>query len=484
MRKVYDHENGKEAQLEPYQEEMLVTLEEKPRFVLNWEMSLGKTLTVLTHINDTYYERVLILAPNSVAVKTWPDEIKKWWPELTYSVITGDEAQRVAALAAEVDIHIIGTHLTDWLCGKFITKSRSGKWSGALPYDLVVLDELTEFKNWKSGRWKMLDRALNTMKPNPPYRIGLTGTLIPNGEIDLYAQIKLIDGGRRLGSTITGYVAKYFDEIRKKGVTLGYDIRAGKKRVIHELISDIVDSKNTRDYRELPDLIVHDELLSFNEFEQDAYDYLEREYVIEMALGKAVTVKTASDLSNKLLQLTSGAVYADAERSYFEEFNTLKLDVVQEIYEDHPDDNFLVIYRFQHEVDRYLARFPEAQQFSVDKVDAWNRGEIPMLLGHPANMSHGLNMQFGGDHLVMPSVPWSSEKYEQVIARLLRTGRSRDVHLWRLFVKGTRDIKIRQRLSKRMKDQKFLMDEVKQLTAKYEKEIQQANRLRNRNTRK
>lgn len=480
MRKVYDHENGKDAQLEPYQEQALYTLMEQPRYVLNWEMSLGKTLTILTHINDVYYEAVLIIAPNSVALKTWPDEIKKWWPNLSYSIITGDETQRLSALNAQADIYLVGSHNIQWLCGQYIKKNKRKKWEGALPYDLIILDELTEFKSWKSARWKTLDRALNDMKPRPPFRIGLTGTLIPNGEIDLYAQLKLIDGGKRLGKTITGYVGEYFNEIRKKNITLGYELLPGKKKKIHALISDIVESRNTADHRELPNLHIHDEVLVFNEFEREQYEYLEREYVIEVA-GLAKSVKTASDLSNKLLQLTSGAVYLDKDRKHFEEVNTLKLDILEELYEEHSADNFLVIYRYQHERDRMLARFPDAEAFRIDKIDAWNRGEIPMLLGHPGNMSHGLNMQFGGNRMVMPSPPWSEERYKQVIARIHRFGLEKDMHLHRFFIKGTRDLRIKQRLARRMSDEQYLMDEMKRLTAKYEKEIQQANRVRSRN---
>lgn len=467
--------NGEVFEMEPYQLEGLEHLRANNRAGLFWEMSLGKTLVTLTRIKELLEgleaSRVLIIAPDKVARITWPSEIKNWkhLRGISYSIITGDEKQRVKALKKSADVYLIGAQNTTWLFHQFI-KKRRGKYEGQLPYDVIVFDELTLFKSVSSERFKKMKRAVKYID----YRIGLTGTPMPNGEIDLYAQIFLLDDGQRLGKTFTEYVNQYFTTRGNGMITYEYKPRQGARKTIAKLISDIVSTKNTRDHIEMPKLVIVDEILNFDGFEKEMYDFLEKEYVLQLDDVEDVTVKTASDLSNKLLQLTSGAVYYNEQRDYME-LNSLKLEVLGEIFDENPDDNFLIIYQFKHEVERIQARYPWVEfldsKNAEEIVARWNRGEIRALLGHPAGMGHGLNMQFGGRRMVMYTVTWNLEHYLQVISRILRRGLDSDMYLHRLLVKGTRDMKVKVRLGGKQSNQQFLMEEVKDLRRKYGKKV-------------
>lgn len=459
------HVKGGSFDMQPYQLEGLAHLHDNPRAGLFWEMSLGKTIVTLTYIKQMPFSKVLIIAPDKVARITWPDEIDSWkhLSGLEYSVITGDEKQRLKALRKQADVYLIGAQNTTWLVDQFL-KKKSGKYVGEIPFDCVVIDESTLFKSQSSGRFKKLRRAIKTVG----YRIILTGTPTPNGEIDLWAQLCLLDEGERLEKTFGAFVDKYFTTRGNGMITYEYRPRHGSVKTIAHKISDIISTKNTRDHIEMPKLIVVDELLEFDGFEKEMYDFLEKEYVLELDEVEDVTVRTASDLSNKLLQLTSGAVYYNPQRDYME-LNSLKLDVLGEIMEEHPDDSFIIVYQFKHEVKRIQERYPWVETFDnpEEQYKRWNRGEIRALLGHPASMGHGLNMQFGGRRMIMITPPWNLEHYLQVISRILRLGLKDDMYLHRLLVKGTRDMKVRARLGTKQTNQQFLMDEVKELRKKY-----------------
>ena len=456
--------------LDAYQLEALMHLHAHKRAALFWEMSLGKTLITLAYISEMPFGRVLVVAPNNVAKLTWKEEAAKW-SRLTVSVVTGDAAQRAAALRRPADIYTVGAHNVVWLIDQYITKKR-GKYVGELPFDCIVFDESTLFKSRGSNRFKRMARAVESID----YRILLSGTPKPNGDIDLWAQYKLLDGGDRLGRTFGEYVDKYFRTRGNGMIVYEYVPKAGSAKTIAHKIADITITKNTRDeIKDLPALHVIDEELTFDPYDKEIYDFLEREYVLEAA-GLDVTVRTASDLSNKLLQLTSGAVYD--ENKVWHPLNTLKLDVLGEIVDENPRDNIMVVYAFKHEVERIRARFPYAELFSEDSKARWNEGRVRMLLLHPASAGHGLNLQFGGRRMVMFTVTWNLEHYLQVIARMLRRGLKDDMYLHRLLVRGTRDMKVRARLGGKQTNQQFLMDEVKELRAKYEKEIRKTKGLR------
>lgn len=463
------HICGAEFELEPYQKEGIQHLEQNPRAGLFWEMSLGKTLVTLTHIARMPFTKVLVIAPDKVARITWPDELKAWkhLDKLTFSIITGDEKKRKKALNKQADIYLIGAQNTTWLVDQYLYK-KSGRYVGYFPFDCVVIDELTLFKSQSSGRFKKLRRAIKQVE----HRIGLTGTPMPNGEIDLWAQMFLLDDGERLGATFSEYVGRYFTTRGNGMIVYEYKPRKGASKEIARRISDIVSTKHTRDHIEMPKLHVVDEVLEFDPFEKEMYDFLEREYVLEFDSGEDVTVKTASDLSNKLLQLSSGAVYYNEKREYME-LNDLKLETLVDILEENPEDNFIIVYQFRHEVERIRRRLPwvEILEDPERDIKRWNNGEIRALLGHPASMGHGLNMQFGGCRMVMFTVTWNLEHYLQVISRILRRGLPQDMYLHRLLVKGTRDMKVRKRIGGKETNQQFLMNEVKELRKKYGKKV-------------
>lgn len=464
---ILHHARHGACELDPHQIEGLEHLRVNPRAALFWEMSLSKTLVVLMYIQEQQFSKTLVVAPDKVARITWPDEIKSWrhLEGLTYSIITGDEGERRAALSRDVDIYLIGAQNTEWLVNQYL-KKKNGRYVGALPFECVVLDELTLFKSQSSNRFKKMRRAIKPIE----YRIGLTGTPIPNGEKDLYAQMYLLDDGARLGETFTGFVEKYFTTRGNGMITYEYKLRRGAGREIARLISDIVSTKHTRDHIKLPKLRIVDEVLEFDGFEKEMYEHLEREYVLQLLGGEDLTIRTPSDLSNKLLQLTSGAVYYNPELEYME-LNTLKLEVLGELFEENPADNFIIVYQFRHEIDRIVERFPWVEVITSngaeDQMDRWNAGKIRALMGHPASMGHGLNMQFGGRRMVMFTVTWNLEHYLQVISRILRRGLESEMVLHRLLVRGTRDMKVKARLRTKDSNQTFLMNEVKDLKSKY-----------------
>lgn len=443
--------------LDDYQLDALEFLHRNKRAALFYEMSLGKTFITLAYISEMPFGRVLIVGPNNVAKMTWPDEAKKW-TRLTVSVVTGTAAQRAAALRKPADIYTVGAHNVVWLIDRYVTKKR-GRYVGELPFDCIVFDESTLFKSGASNRFKRMARAVASID----YRILLTGTPKPNGDIDLWAQFRLLDDGERLGRTFGEYVDKYFRTRGNGMIVYEYVPREGAARTIAAKIADITRAKNTRDeIKDLPDLHVIDEILTLDPYDREIYDVLEREYVLE-ALD--MTAKTAADLSNKLLQLTSGAVYDEARE--WHELNTLKMDVLGELLDEHPDDNFMIVYAFKHEAARIRARLPFVEPFTPEIAERWNRGEIRAMMVHPASAGHGLNLQFGGRRMVMTSVTWNLEHYMQVIARMLRRGLSGDMYLHRLLIEGTRDMKIRQRVATKQSNQQWLLDELKALKRKH-----------------
>lgn len=485
---ITDLEKNEVYELDPHQEEAYLHLCRNPRAGLFLEMSLSKTIITLLYLYDMHYvqaaiTKTLVIAPDKVARLTWPKEIKKWGEvsDLRYSVIKGTAAQRLKALEADAEVFLIGVDNLSWLIDQFIGQRVSkntglpyGEWFGKLPFDCVVIDESSLFKSWSSGRFKKLERALE--KSNVPYRVLLTGTPSTNGEIDLWAQLKLMDGGERLGPTVGQYIDKYFNTKGNGMVIYSYTTKKGAATVIAKKIADIVLSMQTRDYIEMPELIIDDIELTFDPFDREAYDELEREYYIDFISGNSVTAKTPADLVNKLLQVSSGAVYEDKDPEVkgrvWHEVNTLKMDALEELVAKYPKENFLVIYQFRHELERIKQRFPYAVELPKgakleQTFDDWNAGKIKMLILHPASAGHGLNLQFGGRRMVWTSPTWNLEHWLQTVARLVRRGALKRIFAHRLLVKATKDIDVRRRITSKDKDQDFLMKVIKHLNNKY-----------------
>jgi len=449
---------------DPHQRFALAHLERNDRAALFLGMSLSKTVVVLTRLYELHYReaailKTLVVAPDRVARITWPDELEKWehLEGVRYSVICGTAEERKAALERDAEIYIIGVDNLVWLIDLY---------RGKLPFDGIVLDELSLFKSRSNKRFKKLRKAIKPIR----YRTGLTGTPSPNGYIDLWSQICLLDDGERLGTTFGGFTDKYFRTRGNGMIVYEYIPREGAKHAINEKIKDLVLTMQTRDYLKLPDLHTVEVPLLFNEFDREIYDELEREYVADFFNGLEVTVKTPADLTNKLLQITSGAVYS--EDGDWHEVNTLKIDALRELSEKHPDENFIIVYQYRHEAERIKNAFPFTRELRKGKKGTedfrdWNAGKIRFLLIHPASAGHGLNLQFGGSRMVWFSLTWNLEHYQQTVARLLRRGQIKDIYVYLLIVRGTRDGKVWTAIAGKEKEQNFLFNEVKELRRKY-----------------
>lgn len=478
---------GEVFDLDPHQLEALNFLRANPRAALFLGMSLQKTITTLLYLYEMIYteaaiSRALVVAPDKVARLTWPDEVSKWAEvcDLRYSVVSGDIKQRTKALNADADVFFVGVDNLTWLIDQYVKEKRSASgltkygYEGALPFDCLVIDEGSLFKNPSSGRFKKLRRALD--RSNIPYRILLTGTPSPNGLTDLWPQINILDDGERLGRTHGQFIDKYFNSRGNGMVVYEYTPKAGAEKTIAKKIADIALSMQTRDYKELPPSYIVDVEVELDPYDREVYDTLEREYVLDFIDGNDVTVKTGADLVNKLLQIASGAVYEDREEGrarQWHEVNTDKMDALDRLLFDYSDESILIVYQFQHEAERILKRHPDAVTLPKGKklketFDAWNRGEIKKLVIHPASAGHGLNLQFGGRRMVWTCPTWNLEHWLQTIARLLRTGAKDPIYVHRLIAKGTRDTVVRRRVNEKDRNQDYILNQVKLLKRKYE----------------
>lgn len=469
-----DKRDGKVYQVDPHQIEAYEHLVDNPRALLFLGMSLSKTVVTLSYLYDMIYKeaaitKTLVVAPDKVARITWPDELDNWehLDGARYSVVVGTAAQRLKALAADAEIYIISVDNLAWLIDLYVIK-RHGKYKGVLPFDCVVLDEASLFKSRDSQRFKKLRRAIKTVS----YRIALTGTPAPNGLVDLWATLCLIDDGQRLGETFGAFQDKYF-RVRGNGqIVYEYIPRPRTPEIIAAKIKDITLSMETRDKIVLPPCNIVDEEIYLDPYDLEIYNELEREYTLDLPDGAEVTIKTGADLTNKLLQLSSGALYEDSDDNVkvWHELNTAKLDRLGAFLEEYPEEPVILVYQFRHEIERVRARFPFARMLKkTSDVRDWNAGQIRLLIIHPASAGHGLNLQFGGRRMIWFTPTWNLEHWLQTVARLVRRGQLQDVYVHRLIVKGTRDDSVRKRVESKESNQKYLMTEIKKLRRKHGK---------------
>lgn len=389
------------------------------------DMGLGKTVTTLTAIVELFgtfeASKVLIIAPKLVAEQTWPEEIKKWehTKHLTVSPIIGNPRQRVRALQKEADIYTVGRDNVVWL----VEALGRGGWD----FDMLVIDELSSFKNAASQRFK----ALRKVAFLSDRCVGLTGTPAPNSLIDLWSQVYLLDEGERLGRTLTIYRNAYFS---KNFNGFGYSLNKKYEPLIQDKLKDICISMTAKDYLDLPERL--DAIKSFNLENFQRYDEFKQREVLRLEDAGDITPVNAAALYSKLLQFANGAVY-DADKNVHVVDNT-KLDLLETIVDDMQGQPLLVFYQFQSDLARILKRIPSAETMDgAGTIDRWNRGEIQVLVAHPASIGHGLNMQFGGHHMVWFGLPWSLELYQQAVKRLDRQGQQNVVINVPLLAKGT-----------------------------------------------
>ncbi|CYV16828.1 transcription regulatory protein SNF2 [Streptococcus suis] len=431
-----------------------------PNAAVILDMGMGKTATTLSAVNELMFDRfevakVLVIAPLRVANTVWSDEIEQWAElrHLRYSKIVGTPKQRKVALQKDADIYIVNRENLPWLveqCSPYF------KW------DMVVIDELSSFKSWQSKRFK----AFMAMRPYMKRIVGLTGTPSSNGLMDLFAEFKVIDGGERLGRFIGEFRSRYFEEGRRNGnIVYEYIPMDYAECQIQDKISDITISMKALDYLDMPDLISTKKLVRMSEKEKEKYSQFKKEYALSELDGLEVTAANAASLTNKLVQLSNGAVYSDDHTVVA--LHEQKLDALEDILESANGEPVLVAYWFKHDLARIIDRLEKLKVKSrvlktEEDIREWNKGNVPVGLLHPAGAGHGLNLQKGGHHLVWFGLTWSLELYQQTNARLWRQGQEAEtVVIQHIVTEGTIDEEILKALENKDAQQERLIAAVK-----------------------
>ena len=392
--------------------------------------------------------KVLVIAPLRVARDTWPAEIEKWdhLCRLTYTVAIGSEVQRKAALLQRAQVYLINRENVDWLVNK-----------SGLPfdYDMVVIDELSSFKAYSAKRF----RALRKVRPNVKRMVGLTGTPSSNGLMDLWAEIGILDMGRRLGRYITHFRSSFFvPDKRNQQMVFSYKPKPGVEDEIYRLISDITISMKNTDCLKLPELVMNEVPVRLSEEEQQQYQTMKEEMVLSLK-GKEIDAVNAAALSGKLLQMANGAVYD--ESGGIARIHDRKLDALEDLIEAANGKPVLIAYWFKHDLERILERFPAEQLDSAESIRRWNSRKIPIAVIHPASAGHGLNLQTGGSTLVWFGLTWSLELYQQTNARLWRQGQKDTVVIHHIIAKDTIDEQVMVALKRKDRTQSALIDAVR-----------------------
>lgn len=431
-----------------------------PKCGLFLDMGLGKTVSTLTAIKELKYNRfqvnkVLIIAPKKVAEGTWSKEKDKWnhTKDFRVSLVLGSQQKRIKALSVNADLYIINRENIPWLVDYL-----RNDWY----FDTVVIDESSSFKNSRSKRFK----ALKMVLPKINRLIELTGTPSPNGVEDLWAQIYLLDQGIRLEKYITHFRAKYMEpNKRNRSQIFDYKIKDGVYDSIINKISDICISMKSEDYLELPDLSYNEIPVILNDKARRDYDKMERDFVLELEGAEdEITAVNAAALSNKLLQISNGAVYDSS--GVYTEVHDAKIDSFLELVERLQGKSLLVFYNFQHDRDR-IKKALEKSDLVVKELkttqdeDDWNAGKIDILLTHPASAAYGLNLQEGGNHVCWFGLSWNLEHYQQANKRLHRQGQKEKVIIHHLVTQGTRDEDVMRALDNKAGVQEEIMQSLK-----------------------
>lgn len=453
-----------------YQQTAMQWILDNPRCGLFLDMGLGKTVSTLTAvqqlIDDCEITRTLVVAPKKVAETTWTTEAEKWehLKALKVVKVMGTEKQRKIALATKADVYVIGRDSFVWLVGIF---------GGMLPFDVLVIDELTSFKSSKSNRFKAMRLATPTVKRV----IGLTGTPAPNGLIDLWAQMYCIDMGERLGRSVTKYRETYFETHKWNNIIVRCDVKKGCDEIIRKKIADICLSMQAKDYLQLPDLLTHTIKVYLSTSVMAAYTKFEKEKVLEFKAEHGdepanVLAQSAAGLMNKLSQFANGSIY-DEERNVHH-IHDEKLDRLAEIIEAANGNSVLVFYQYKHDIDSIVNKLKgyvvRTYKDESDLKD-WNAGHIDVLLAHPASTAFGLNMQAGGHYIVWFGTGWNLELYQQANARLHRQGQQHPVQVYKLVCANTVDERADAALDNKKGVQQSLLDSLNYLIRKHSAKI-------------
>jgi len=421
------------------------------------EMGLGKSVITLTAMKKLFETdtvcKVLVIAPLRVARDMWPAEIKKWdhLKGMKYAVAVGTETERKAAILRNAPVTIINRENVDWLINK-----------SGLPFDfdMVVIDELSSFKSYGAKRFK----ALLKVRPFIKRIVGLTGTPSSNGLMDLWAEFRVLDFGKRLGRYITRYRLSYFEpDKRNAQMVFSYKPLPGAEDAIYDKISDITISMKSVDYLDMPECVINEVPVYMSHSEQSVYDDFREDMVIKLK-NEEIDAANAAVLSGKLLQMANGAMYDETGEAHL--IHDRKLDMLEDLIEGANGKPVLVAYWFKHDLERIEARLkslhiPYARLDKPDSIQKWNNGEVPVMLIHPASSGHGLNLQAGGSTLIWFGLTWSLELYQQTNARLWRQGQKETVVIHHIICKDTIDENVMTALKRKEKVQSDLINAVK-----------------------
>ncbi len=399
---------------------------------------------------------MLVIAPLNVAKDTWADEINKWehLNHMTVSKVLGTPKQRIDALKQDADIYITNKENTKWLCDYY-----KKDW----PFDMIVVDELSTFKNHTSQRFKALKKKLPLVKRF----VGLTGTPSPNSMMDLWAQVYLIDSGERLEKSFTRFRERYFKPTHQVSEhVFNWELREDAEELIYEKIEDVCISMKASDYLDMPERIDTVQEVILSNKERKLYEELERDYILESEEDGTIVAQSGASLSQKLLQLSNGAVYTDEQD--VRQVHNRKLDKLEEIVEESQGQPILLFYNFKHDKERILERFNQAVVLGSDGYKhEWDKGNIEILLAHPASAGHGLNLQQGGHIIVWFGLTWSLELYQQANARLYRQGQDNTTIIHHIMTENTIDQRVYKALQNKELTQDELMNAVKARIAEY-----------------
>lgn len=453
------------------------------------DMGLGKTVSTLTAFNELIFDRFeikkpLIIAPKKVAENVWTDEVAKWdhLKHLKLSLVLGSERKRKEALLKPADMYVINRENVTWLVAHY---------ASAWPFDAIIIDESSSFKNPSAKRF----RALRKVVPLAKRVVCLTGTPAPNSELDLWSQLYLLDRGERLGPTFTGYKERYFKPDKRNGqVVYSYALKGDETEVvekikgknvvvkkgllgedinkaeIHDKIGDICFSMKTEDYLELPERLDTTQLITMSDQSYEKYVEFEKKQVLTLYEDKDITAVNAAALTTKLLQFANGAIY-DEEKNWHEVHND-KIEALIERIEAANGRPVMVFYSYKHDVERiqkHLKSFKPQKLNTSDDIKRWNDGEIPLMMAHPASAGHGLNLQFGGNHIEWFGVQFNLELYQQAVKRIHRSGQLYVVTNNRLLMKGTMDEDALLSLDNKSDNQEAIMKAVKARIEKYKR---------------
>lgn len=442
-----------------YQQKATEAIIDNPRFALFLDCGLGKTVSTLTAINELMLNsfeisRVLVIAPKRVAEMTWSEELCKWdhLSNLSVAVAVGTKAERIAAINLRAMITTINRENVIWLLDYL--KMHKLKWD----FDMVVLDELSSFKDSKSKRF----RALKQILPKVKRVVGLTATPAPNNLQELWPELFLIDAGQRLGKTVTAFRNRWFTPGRRNGpMVYEWLAKNGAEEEIYSAISDVTLSMQACDYLDMPERIDNRVYVDLSPAEMVKYRELEKHFLLDLD-GEVVVANSKAVVGNKLLQLANGSVYGEyGDRAI--KVHDHKLDALEELIEAQNGRPVIVYYSYKFDLEAILSRFPSAIKLDNTRtIEAWNAGKVPILLVHPASAGHGLNLQAGGSTIIWYGLTWSLELYLQACARLWRQGQKQTVIVHHILARGTVDERVMQALAKKDMNQNALLQALKE----------------------